>query len=86
MTTMIVLLESNSLKLAPISFIAVIDGASSGAIGAECSSPTTSSCGAIDVHHDGDDDPEQDDRHREDAEHVREDGPLAGSLGGLGRA
>jgi hypothetical protein len=47
MTTMMVLLELNSLKLAPISFIATIDGASSGAIGAECNSPTTSSCGAI---------------------------------------
>ena len=47
MTIMIVLLESNSLKLPPISFIDVIDGASSGAIGAEWSSPTTSSCGAI---------------------------------------
>ena len=47
MTTITVLLESNSLKLPPINFIACIDGASSGAIGAECSSPTTSSCGAI---------------------------------------
>ena len=46
-TTMIVLLELNSLKLLPINFIACIDGASSGAIGAACSSPTTSSGGAI---------------------------------------
>jgi len=45
-TIMIVLLELNSLKLAPIRFIATIDGASSGAMGAECCSPTTSSCGA----------------------------------------
>ncbi len=34
-TIITVLLESNSPKLAPIRFIAIIDGASSGAIGAE---------------------------------------------------
>ena len=36
------------------------------------------------VHHDGDEHPEQDDRHREDAQHVREEGAL-GVLVGLGR-
>ena len=44
-TTITVLLESNSWKLCPIRIIAFIDGASRGAIGAECASPTTSSFG-----------------------------------------
>lgn len=39
------LLESNSWKLWPRRSIATIDGASVGAIGAECASPTSSSCG-----------------------------------------
>ena len=39
------------------------------------------------IHEDGDHDPEQDDRHRQDAEHVGEDGSLllAGGLGRCGR-
>ena len=44
-TIITVLLELNSWKLCPIRIIAFIDGASSGAIGAECASPTTSSVG-----------------------------------------
>ena len=79
---MIVLLESNSLKLCPSRIIAFIDGASSGAIGAECASPTTSSVGTAMLTSAVMSNPAQNDRHREQADHVRNEGAVR-ALGAL---